>query len=325
MNVRSIWPALVLATVMRVATAQQFVITQPDCIINFSFTASGQTSPTAPNNGLDNRNLACDTWNVTYANSGFTAISLALQGAPNSAGLPGAYSNGMQVQQTIITGVNPQTNTTGGFLWLTGYSPWVRMTLASSMGSGVVNGAAYGWRIPSASSNGAAAPASNVTIVGPLGQAVMASSIPVVIASNQSAYPVNATIVNPLGQTTMAASVSIVQPNNQTSGCTKTFVNLSGSGNTQIVAASGVLNIYICDLEFSTGTPEDFKLTEGTGANCGSGTADATALLKNISAWSLTPGGGFAGARITATNGDALCANQANAQAAGVTLWFLQQ
>jgi hypothetical protein len=123
----------------------------------------------------------------------------------------------------------------------------------------------------------------------------------------------------------MSAGVSVTLPNNQLSGCTRALVNLSGSGNTQIVALSGSTKIYICDMEFSTGIPEDFKLTEGTGSNCASGTADVTALMKNISAWSLTPAGAFAAAAATATGGDALCANQANAQAAAVTIWYIQQ
>jgi len=103
-----------------------------------------------------------------------------------------------------------------------------------------------------------------------------------------------------------------------------TITNLSGSGNTTIFTGTAAQNIYLCDMEFSTGTPEDFKLTEGTTANCASGTADATALMKNISAWSLTPAGGYGAARITQTPGDSLCANQANAQAAAVTIWAIK-
>lgn len=103
-----------------------------------------------------------------------------------------------------------------------------------------------------------------------------------------------------------------------------TITNLSGSGNTQIFAGTAAQNIYICDIEFSTGTPEDFKYTEGTGANCASGTADSTALMKNISAWSLTPGGGTTAYLITQTAGDSLCANQANAQAAAITVWAIK-
>jgi hypothetical protein len=314
---------LILALITAVnVRAQQTVVQQPDCVIAFTFTATGQTSPTAPNNGLDNRTAGCSTWQVWYVNSGFGAVSITLQSAPNNAGAPGTYATGLQVQQTIISGTNPLTSTNGGFLWVTGNAAWVRI-LGTLTGAGVVNGAAYGWRIPNASSNGTAGPATNVTIVGPLGQAAMAASIPIVVANNQSNVPI--TVASPLGQTAMAASIPVTLPNNTTSGCTKTFVNLAASGNVVLVAGVAAQNIYICDLEFSTGTPEDFKLTEGTGAACGGGTADATALMKNISAWSLTPGGGVLGVRVTATTADSLCANQAGTQAAAITLWYLQQ
>lgn len=264
-----------------------------DCVVQF--TTVPLTSSGAATQAVDNRRLGCNSWQIGYANNGFSAITLTIQEAPDNSGTPGSWST---LGGTATFGTNPNTNTTGASALIqsygTSFAPWVRVALTSATGSGSVVGVLLGYRAS-----------------GSAGTSGGASS--------------NVTITSPLGSQGMAAGVSVSLPNNQVSGCTPTSVNLSGSGNTQILAASGSLNIYICDLEFSTGTPEDFKLTEGTGSNCAVGTADATALMKNISAWSLTPGGGYAGTKITRTAGDALCANQANAQAAAVTLWYLQQ
>ena len=268
-----------------------------DCVVQFNLNTSGQTLPAS--GGFNNTNVGCISWQLVYANTGFSVISLALQSAPNTSGSPTSCTPGSwgTMGGTLVFGVNPNTNTSTAATLLqasgTNFAPCYRLALTSATGSGNVTGTLLGYRAVGTAGTGGST--SNVTVTGPL------------------------------GQTNMASGVSVTLPNNQLSGALKAVVNLSGSGNTQIVALSGSTKIYIIDMEFSTGTPEDFKLTEGTGSNCAAGTADVTALMKNISAWSLTPGGGVEGATATATGGDALCANQANAQAAAVTIWYLQQ
>jgi hypothetical protein len=51
------------------------------------------------------------------------------------------------------------------------------------------------------------------------------------------------------------------------------FVNLSASGNAQVIAASGSTNILICHIHLSTTAAETIQLTTGTGSNCGTGNA----------------------------------------------------
>jgi hypothetical protein len=276
-----------------------YVLSQPDCLIFFTFTAAGQTSPTSPNFGLDNRTTGCDVWNMTASVSGFGAISLALQSAPNVAGAPGAYTNGMQVQQTVLSGSNPITSTTGGFVWMIGYGPWVQATLASATGSGVVNGAVYGWRIPSAA--GAVGAPTSVTIIGPFGQATMAGSIPVVIASNQSAVPVDEVCNNP----------SLV---------VQSLFNLSGSGDTQIAAGTTGKQIKICHISFATGSTENIYLDSGTGSNCASGPTAVTGVYQGISAMVLGPW-----ASLVVPTGTNLCINQNMAQALGGVVTYVIQ
>jgi hypothetical protein len=124
--------------------AIQQVHPNPDCQIYFTLTSSGAFSPVQ-----DNRQNGCSTWSIVYSNSGFSAVSLTLQSAGNNAGVPGAYSSGFPAQQSIITGSNPQTSTTGGYLWVIGINAWVRVSLTAT-GSGVVTGCLFGWRIPNA-------------------------------------------------------------------------------------------------------------------------------------------------------------------------------
>jgi hypothetical protein len=286
------WVVLLALGLVVAARAQTFVGVQPDCQIVFRFTAFGQTSPTSPNAGLDNRGSGCTVWAMSLAVSGFSSVTVALQSAPDNAGVPGAWVTfaGQNIISVTPHNNNPIITGTQDFVWLYGYNPWVRVALTSVTGSGNVNGVAFGWRLPSSTG-------SQNSVLPPLGQTTMSGSVPVVIASDQS--PVQ--VVN---------SCSLFAP-----------FNLSGSGNTQIVAASATKKIIVCSVDFATGTPEDIKFTEGTGSNCASGTADVTGLYKNISARSHDA----MGLPYTATAGDALCLNQSVAQALGGTVWYRYQ
>jgi len=103
----------------------------PDCQNFFSLTVNGAAS-----------------WSIVYTNSGFSPVSVLLQSAQNNAGVPASFGTGF-TQQTIITGSNPQTDTTAGYLWVTGTNAFVRVQLTAT-GSGIVQGSIFGWRIPNA-------------------------------------------------------------------------------------------------------------------------------------------------------------------------------
>jgi hypothetical protein len=335
---------LLFVFLISTAHAQTFVIPQPDCLIFFHFTVTGQTSPTSPNAGLDNRTNGCTTWNVSFTSVTLTNASITLQSAPNTAtGVPGAWVT--YANQTVINGTNPLTiaaTPAAGFAWVVGYNPWVRVLLTISGGpaSGVVDGAAYGWRIPSASSSPLAT--SNVNIVSPLGQAAMAASIPVVIASDQSAVGIQGVAAaqadgasntpTVLGTGPSGTPVATYQPilpyvfNGATWDrdfvCTnRATFNLSGAGDTQIIAASGTTIVRICHISLSTVAPEDIKFTQGTGANCVTGPVDLTGLYKQVTA--LAFDFGSVGA-LRGTASQAICINQSVAQATGGVVIYAQ-
>lgn len=134
--------ALLFAAILP-AQVQQ-VHPNPDCQVFFSLSATGRTSAV-----VDNRQSGCTTWSVVYANSGFSVVSLALETAANNAGAPAAFSSGFPVQQSVLTGTNPLTSTTAGYLWIVGINAFVRVKLTAT-GSGVVTGCLLGWRIPNA-------------------------------------------------------------------------------------------------------------------------------------------------------------------------------
>lgn len=123
--------------------AQQTVRVTADCVIGFSFSASGNTTVAAgnPNTG-DNRQAGCESWTLQYQSVGFSGVTLTIQSAPGSltAGSWVTYAG------SIDTGINPNTSTTGATT--TGHNgaitiPWIRVNAALT-GTGTLNGVLYG-------------------------------------------------------------------------------------------------------------------------------------------------------------------------------------
>lgn len=111
-------------------------IAAQDCIVNFRFTAAGSSA------NLDNRTKGCVTWASTYTSTGFSALSITVQGAPDSSGAPGAFGT-----VAAAAGSNPSTAATQASATFATYFPWMRVNLAGLTGTGSVTGTLYGWRI----------------------------------------------------------------------------------------------------------------------------------------------------------------------------------
>jgi hypothetical protein len=259
-------------------------VIQPDCIIFFHFTASGQTSPLAPNAGFSNLTTGCTTWNVSYANTGFTGITLAFQSAPNVAGVAGSWST--FAGGTILSGINPNTNTTGAFTWLTGYNPWVRMALTSAAGTGEVDGAVYGWRIPSAGGPGSGTQPVSGTVTANQGTAG-ASAWPVDGSGHTQPISGTVTTVGPAASG-VAPGGNPIQSVGLASGATggllypltacdsSSVVTVTAGNTTQIVALTSGRSIRVCSFSLSISLAGTAQWQTGTGTNCGSSNANLT-------------------------------------------------
>jgi hypothetical protein len=128
------------------ALAQQPILLQPDCVIPFSFTAAGQTTPVAGGVG-DFRYTACTKWTLRYYNRGFSAVSIEFQHADDNGNTPGSWNTWGTSGGTLASGSSlPLTVTTSGQATGYKYRPWVRVKLNSATGTGVVEGVLEGWR-----------------------------------------------------------------------------------------------------------------------------------------------------------------------------------
>lgn len=114
----------------------------PDCAFFFSFSDTGSSV------SYDNRTQGCTSWTLTYNSYGFSALSLVLQSAPNNSGSPGSWSTWAGA---VSSGSNPNTAVTQAVSEFSGYFPFVRVTLNSKTGTGVVTGTVYGHKTRGAS------------------------------------------------------------------------------------------------------------------------------------------------------------------------------
>ncbi len=96
------------------------------CSQSFNLQADGSSQT------VNNRQAGCIDWQLSYNASGASALSLLVESAPDNNGSPGTW---VPFVGTVNTGVNPNTATTQNYTLLTGYNPWVRVTLSGLMGA----------------------------------------------------------------------------------------------------------------------------------------------------------------------------------------------
>jgi len=113
---------------------------QPDCSFNFSLSGSGAEldSDAYPNK--------CPYLWIEYKSTGFSAVTVTLQGAPDSSGSPGAWGT---LDGTVTVGSNPLTSTTGAYAAITAnttdLAAWLRVDISGTTGTGTVSGQVYGY------------------------------------------------------------------------------------------------------------------------------------------------------------------------------------
>ena len=250
--------------------------TNVDCSFAATLTGAGSSGT------YDNRSKGCVYWAYSYTASGYSALTLALQDAPDSSGVPGTW---VTFGGATVQGANPSTIVTSSFFVGTGYFPWLRMTLSGLTGSGSVTVLAVGCR------------------------AVSSCTLPAVpggASSNVNIEEFGGTTVS-IGQQNNANSIPVVLSNQQFGLlCTAhVAINVTGAGNTQIVAASGATTVTICGLILTSATAISAKLTYGTGANCVTGPADLTGTYQALTALVLN----FPASSIATPASQAVCLN----------------
>lgn len=190
----------------------------PDCIINVSNWTTAQSSASFPNYFA-----ACQTWTFQYTSVGFTGLTITVQSAAaatsTTAGAFGTYGG------TVVTGINPNTNTSGRVTTLANGLvdiPWIRVNLSGLTGSGTVFGVLYGYK--TGYTKGSTSPASNCP-QGTAGkiQAYVSAGVCGAAATVVSSLPSAAANTNAIFE---------VQDGASSTDCTV------GSGTTRVLCAS---------------------------------------------------------------------------------------
>jgi hypothetical protein len=233
----------------------------PDCDIPFTLTGAGSSSTAA---GSCAQNLqGVRFWSVIYQSNGFSGLTLTMQEAPDSNGVPGSWST-----FTAASGTNPMTSTTGVNADTTylDYAPWVRVTLSGLSGSGKVTGHIYGSKLPGSGSGGS----------GGGGGGGGSGCVGTIATPCQIGVDNNGSLLPALGDST-GKILNGAYP-------TIAAVSLSSSGLTQIIAASSGNTTTIAHYSISFASSVSFQLEYGTGTNCGTGTTAITGVYQPLTA-----------------------------------------
>lgn len=124
--------ALFLCLFSLVAFSQNY-----QCQFGATIAASGFST------SFDNRSLNCYNFRVTYTSTGFSAISLQLESAPDVSGTPGSWS--AFTGATVVTdGINPSTSTNTATIGIHSSAAWVRINLVTATGTGTLKYQVFG-------------------------------------------------------------------------------------------------------------------------------------------------------------------------------------
>jgi hypothetical protein len=137
----------------------------PDCQFTQTFTATGY-GVTVSNQAVANLGTQCTTWRLSYYADGMTALSIQIEGAPDSSGTPGTFaavpttacSSTVQPPCTL-DGANPLTDPNHATEAFRGYYAWMALdvTIFTPTGvSGTITARMYGYKgtSPAASNRG---------------------------------------------------------------------------------------------------------------------------------------------------------------------------
>jgi hypothetical protein len=312
--------------------------TTPDC--QFSATLTGATASAAIPNSSATAGTPCVFWRLTYTPNGFTALSLAFQGARDSSGSAGTFSD--IPAGNILEGSNPLTDAvcqpggTGCTMVARIYTPWVRVNVSTVTGTGTILLRAFGYRgtNPAATSSGTIA--ANVNLTGINGTtpvtegagllAVSPTGSAVAQADGRTNTP-NVPQVG-VGGTPSTATMPSFPFKFNASTWDRDFICASqvetalvSTAYTAIVAASGSTVIRVCKLFVTSGSggaPVVNTFTVAFGANC------AMAPTEILSAVGVTGlDSDFQGSLRGAASA-ALCVKEATANTDKVTVTYAQ-
>lgn len=106
-------------------------------------TLAGVFSATGTSGVIDNRRTGCYQWRVVYASTGFSAVSVQLEQAPDNGGIPGTWA--AFTGATVVTdGTNPSTSTNTALIGVHSGAAWVRLNFVTATGTGTMSYQVWG-------------------------------------------------------------------------------------------------------------------------------------------------------------------------------------
>lgn len=237
---------------------------------------------------------------MNYTSTGFTAVSLNFQAAPDADGQPGAAVT----WPTLATNVTlPLTSTTTGSVTAIKFQPWARINAATLTGTGRIIVTARGWRARTGADDPGRFSATTGAALIQVGNVAVADDLS---NGNFVFFPVTNGSASP---TFLGVGPMYWDGSNwdRAVHCTNSVsISVAAATTTQLVAISGTTRIRVCAFTLVSAGVNTAKFVRGTGAACATGTADLTGAMTFATA-SNVPMSSGAGWLFQGNAGDALC------------------
>lgn len=265
----------------------------PDCQIQATFTAAGRSSPIPALSASSG--TPCVVWRLTYHATGFSGLSIEIDGAPDTGGAAGSWT--VLPSSVITEGSNPSTSTSEQTIAAKVYHPWVSIDVTSVTGTGTIQARLMGWR--NASQQGAVPAGTNIvgkvgidqTTPGTSNGVQLNAALPAgtnnigkvgidqTTPGTTNGVQVNAALpagTNNIGRVVpiagSAAGEQAIDPC-QDASLTRTPFSISQTANTRIITGTAAKKTYLCFWNIGpTADAENVALVEGTGSICATST-----------------------------------------------------
>ena len=304
-----------------------------------------QATSSATSAAFNNINPRDNAWTVMYNYSGAGTFSIELDCAPDATVAGGTPTPGTFAACTNkVTGNNPSTTPNYGYITFVGYTPWLRLNL-TAISSGNMTAVAVGFTAADPESGGSGGGcvgtiATPCIVAGPNASGTASTKSPVQIAGNDGTNVRNiSTDTSGRTETVGAAATGAAAAGNPllTGGidgsgnavpivlCTlSAVVSVSTLGENQVIALVTGKTIRICnvDLSFPAPATQTIQVDQGTGTNCGTGTAHLTGIYtfnSSVLGFFFDPG---ALAPLVGTAANAVCLNLGDAVSVQGTILY---
>jgi hypothetical protein len=226
--------------------AQNPSVLQANCSFGFTATTTGRSTSYQNVTPVGVSTKGCTNWTLVYSSTGFSAVSIEVDSAPDTGTTVGVAPGSWTVwpsTQIAAGQAFPATLATSSGITFFGFFPWVSINVTSVTGTGQIVAYVYGWQTSASQESNTGA----TSVQGVAANGLVPNGNSIQTALNAPTKPWDCSLTGLVATLTQC----------------------------QAAPAAGT-RLYITDITVvtTTATAGTYQIRYGTGANCATGTVN---------------------------------------------------